>query len=63
MDLHLQLRIGGRHPVQRFFSMFPNSRPGAGLLLLRLVSGGLLINQGLIPQSGELGNTSYRGHG
>jgi hypothetical protein len=44
MDLHLQLRIGGRHPVQRLFSMFPNSWPGAGLLLLRLVSGGLLIN-------------------
>ncbi len=52
MGWHLQLRIGGRHPVQRLFSMFPNAWPGAGLLLLRLVSGALLIHQGLIgPRS------------
>jgi putative oxidoreductase len=34
--------------VQRLFSMFPNGWPGAGLLLLRLVSGAFLIHQGLI---------------
>jgi hypothetical protein len=28
--------------------MFPNGWPGTGLLLLRLVSGALLIHQGLI---------------
>jgi hypothetical protein len=32
--------------VQRLFSMFPNGWPGRGLLLLRLVSGVLLINNG-----------------
>jgi uncharacterized membrane protein YphA (DoxX/SURF4 family) len=38
--------------VQRLFSMFPNAWPGAGLLLLRLVSGALLIYQGPIgPRS------------
>jgi putative oxidoreductase len=31
--------------VQRFFSTFPNERPGAGLLLLRLtLSAGLLVD-------------------
>jgi putative oxidoreductase len=31
--------------VQRFFSTFPNERPGAGLLLLRLMlAGGLLVD-------------------
>lgn len=34
--------------MQRLFSMFPNAWPGAGLLLLRLVSGALLVHQGLI---------------
>lgn len=33
--------------VQRLFSMFPNGWPGRGLLLLRLVSGILLINDGI----------------
>jgi len=33
--------------VQRLFSMFPNGWPGRGLLLLRLVSGFLLINDGV----------------
>ena len=33
--------------VQRLFSMFPNGWPGRGLLLLRLVSGILLINDGV----------------
>jgi putative oxidoreductase len=38
--------------VQRLFSMFPNGWPGTGLLLLRLVSGAVLIHQGLIaPRS------------
>ena len=33
--------------MQRLFSMFPNGWPGRGLLLLRLVSGVLLINDGV----------------
>jgi putative oxidoreductase len=33
--------------VQRLFSMFPNGWPGKGLLLLRLVAGILLINDGV----------------
>ena len=33
--------------MQRLFSMFPNGWPGRGLLLLRLVSGILLINDGV----------------
>ena len=33
--------------VQRLFSMFPNGWPGRGLLLLRIVSGILLINDGV----------------
>jgi putative oxidoreductase len=38
--------------VQRLFSMFPDGWPGIGLLLLRLVSGAVLIQQGLIaPRS------------
>jgi putative oxidoreductase len=38
--------------VQRLFSMFPNGWPGTGLLMLRLVSGAVLIHQGLIvPRS------------
>ena len=33
--------------VQRLFSMFPNGWPGRGLLLLRIISGILLINDGI----------------
>ena len=33
--------------MQRLYSMFPNGWPGRGLLLLRLVSGILLINDGI----------------
>jgi hypothetical protein len=33
--------------VQRLFSMFPNGWPGRGLLLLRLVSGIFLIDDGV----------------
>lgn len=33
--------------MQRLFSMFPNGWPGRGLLLLRLVSGILLITDGV----------------
>jgi putative oxidoreductase len=32
--------------VQRLFSMFPNGWPGRGLLLLRLVLGSVLMEQG-----------------
>jgi putative oxidoreductase len=44
--------------VQRLFSMFPNGWPGRGLLLLRLVSGILLINDGV---SGLLEGPSWPG--
>jgi putative oxidoreductase len=33
--------------VQRLFSMFPNGWPGRGLLLLRVVAGIFLINNGV----------------
>ena len=33
--------------MQRLFSMFPNGWPGSALLLLRLVSGTILIHDGL----------------
>jgi putative oxidoreductase len=33
--------------MQRLFSTFPNSAPGAGLLLLRIFAGGQLLLQGL----------------
>jgi putative oxidoreductase len=33
--------------MQRLFSTFPNSAPGAGLLLLRFCAGGLLISESL----------------
>jgi putative oxidoreductase len=33
--------------VQRLFSMFPNGWPGRGILLLRLVLGSVLVEQGL----------------
>ena len=35
--------LRARSALQRLFSMFPNGLPGAGLLLLRLVGGGLVI--------------------
>ena len=44
--------------MQRLFSMFPNGWPGSGLLLLRLVSGILLINDGV---SGLLEGPSWPG--
>ena len=44
--------------MQRLFSMFPNGWPGRGLLLLRLVSGILLINDGV---SGLLEGPSWPG--
>lgn len=34
--------------MQRLFSMFPNSWPGTGLLLLRIASGATLIRQALV---------------
>jgi putative oxidoreductase len=34
--------------MQRLFSMFPNGWPGTALLLLRLVAGILLINNGIV---------------
>jgi uncharacterized membrane protein YphA (DoxX/SURF4 family) len=34
-------------PLQRFFTTFPNGLPGAGLLLLRVALGGLLVAGGL----------------
>jgi uncharacterized membrane protein YphA (DoxX/SURF4 family) len=36
--------LPARSALQRLFSMFPNGLPGAGLLLLRLVSGCLVID-------------------
>jgi putative oxidoreductase len=36
-----------RASVQRLFSIFPNGWPGRGLLLLRLVAGALLVNDGI----------------
>lgn len=33
--------------MQRLFSMFPNGWPGKGLLILRLVSSGFLIQDGI----------------
>jgi putative oxidoreductase len=33
--------------LQRLFSMFPNGWPGKGLLILRLVSSGFLIQDGI----------------
>ena len=38
--------------MQRLFSMFPNGWPGRGLLLLRVVSGILLITNGVIELQG-----------
>jgi putative oxidoreductase len=33
--------------LQRLFSIFPNGWPGAGLLVLRIVSGGYLVADGI----------------
>jgi putative oxidoreductase len=33
--------------LQRLFSIFPNGWPGAGLLLLRIASGGYLLTNGI----------------
>ena len=38
----------GFTPLQRLFSMFPNGWPGAALLLLRLVTGILLVYDGVV---------------
>ena len=40
----------GRYPlrVQRYFSTFPGSWPGIGLLLLRIVVGGAASMQGVV---------------
>ena len=38
----------GVTPLQRLFSMFPNGWPGAALLLLRLVTGILLVYDGVV---------------
>ena len=42
--------------MQRLFSTFPNSWPGAGLLLLRLAAGFCLLGVGTMP--GVLGDTA-----
>jgi putative oxidoreductase len=42
--------------VQRLFSTFPNSWPGAGLLILRLAAGSCLVEVGTIP--GDLGDSA-----
>lgn len=34
--------------MQRLFSIFPNGWPGAGLLVLRIASGGYLLTNGII---------------
>lgn len=34
--------------MQRLFSMFPNGWPGTGLLLMRMVSGVVLIREGIL---------------
>jgi putative oxidoreductase len=46
--------------MQRLFSTFPNSAPGAGLLLLRLCGGGQLILTGLQYVSSH---ASWAAHG
>jgi uncharacterized membrane protein YphA (DoxX/SURF4 family) len=46
--------------MQRLFSTFPNSAPGAGLLLLRFCGGGQLILEGLQYVSSH---ASWAAHG
>jgi putative oxidoreductase len=43
----LDRTIETRCDLQRLFSMFPNGWPGAGILILRLVTGTLLIRDGV----------------
>ena len=57
MNLHPRIRavphpywnpiFAERSALQRLFSMFPNGLPGAGLLLLRLACGALVIARGV----------------
>jgi putative oxidoreductase len=42
--------------VQRLFSTFPNSWPGAGLLILRFAAGTTLIAAAIVP--GDLGDSA-----
>ena len=46
--------------MQRLFSTFPNSVPGAGLLLLRFCAGGQLVLEGLRHVSNQ---AFWTGHG
>jgi uncharacterized membrane protein YphA (DoxX/SURF4 family) len=41
------MRTGGRLPLNRLFSSFPDGRPGLGLLLLRLAIGAVAIVLGI----------------
>jgi uncharacterized membrane protein YphA (DoxX/SURF4 family) len=45
--------MSGRSPLQRLFSTFPSGRPGIGLLLLRLVLGGLAATLGVLELAVE----------
>src|SRR5262245_8507628 len=53
-------RRPGRYPagVQRYFSTFPGSRPGVGLLLLRIVVGGVASAQGALYLTHMVGPTA-----
>jgi hypothetical protein len=42
-----------RFALQRLFSMFPNGLPGAGLLLLRLVSSFIIVTGSIITIAGK----------
>lgn len=46
--------MSGRSPLQRLFSTFPSGRPGIGLLLLRLVLGGLAATLGVLELAGAV---------
>ena len=46
--------VSGRSPLQRLFSTFPSGRPGIGLLLLRLVLGGLAATLGVLELAGAV---------
>jgi len=41
------LKAKGDNSLQRLFSIFPNGWPGAGLLVLRIASGGYLLTNGI----------------
>jgi putative oxidoreductase len=45
--------------LQRLFSIFPNGWPGAGLLVLRIASGGYLLTNGIT----EIGTSGSRSQG